>query len=307
MSRRPILLSGLLVLVFCSLSVHEAGGAKAPDRTVDQAFPGLATHVLKDARLAKMKHGVLLQSGSLEILESDLLAILEKAEPTIREHLRKNLFFIFEQEAVKGLLYRAAKDSGIQIENLGVMEAVQAYLDHVGQDAKVTDEETKAFYGENKETLGSVPYEQVKEGIRNILLQKKREGIMDAHVSNLVARADIRINEDWGAAQYPLAMDNPVDQARRSGKPTLVEFGATGCIPCDMMQPILEKLRKTYPGRLNVVFSHVGENPIFGARFGIRSIPVQVFFDRQGKEVFRHVGFFPEEKIVKQLADMGIR
>lgn len=307
MTKRQIILWMLPFLALYCLLVPGADGAKAPDRTVDQAFSGLATHVLKGAKLAKLKKGVLLKSGDLEIQESKLLGIVEKAEPAVKDHLRKNLFFILEQEAIKGILYSAAKRSGILIKDLEEMQAVQAYLDHVVQDAKVPDEETKAFYDENKEMIGGAPYEQVKEGIREILLQKKRDGLMDAHVRDLVTKADIRVNEEWTAAQYPIAMDNPVDKARRSGKPTLVEFGAKGCIPCDMMQPILDKLRKNYPGRLNVVFSHVGENPIMGARFGIRSIPVQVFFDGQGKEVFRHTGFFAEEQIVKQLAEMGIK
>jgi thiol-disulfide isomerase/thioredoxin len=103
-----------------------------------------------------------------------------------------------------------------------------------------------------------------------------------------------------------LAGDNPVDRARRSGKPTIVEFGAKGCIPCDMMQPILDKLRKDYPQKLNVVFVHVGEEQILSSRYGIRSIPVQVFFDNKGKEVFRHTGFFPEEDIMVQLKKMGV-
>ena len=87
----------------------------------------------------------------------------------------------------------------------------------------------------------------------------------------------------------------------------MVEFGATGCIPCDMMQPILDNLRKKYPDKLNVVFVHVREEQILGARFGIRSIPVQVFFDKDGEEVFRHEGFFPEAKVTEVLSKMGIK
>jgi thioredoxin 1 len=87
----------------------------------------------------------------------------------------------------------------------------------------------------------------------------------------------------------------------------MIEFGATGCIPCDKMQPILENLRKSFKERLNVVFVHVREEQILGARFGIRTIPVQVFFDANGKEVFRHKGFFSEKEVHRQLAEMGIR
>jgi len=123
----------------------------------------------------------------------------------------------------------------------------------------------------------------------------------------LGGNADIRVNREWVKAQYALAKDNPVDKARRSGKPTMVEFGAKGCVPCDMMQPILDNLKKKFPDRLNVVFVHVGENQVLGARYGIRSIPVQVFFDQNGQEVSRHVGFYAEKEVLKQLAKLGVK
>jgi thioredoxin 1 len=74
-----------------------------------------------------------------------------------------------------------------------------------------------------------------------------------------------------------------------------------------MMQPILNKLKKKFADSLNVVFVQVRENQVLGARFGIRSIPVQAFFDKNGEEVFRHVGFYAEEEVLKQLAKMGVK
>jgi thioredoxin 1 len=73
-----------------------------------------------------------------------------------------------------------------------------------------------------------------------------------------------------------------------------------------MMQPILQNLRKKHPQSLNVLFVNVREKNILGARYGVRSIPIQVFFDKKGKEVFRHVGYYPEKEIDKKLAEMGI-
>jgi hypothetical protein len=43
-----------------------------------------------------------------------------------------------------------------------------------------------------------------------------------------------------------------------------------------------------------------------GSRYGIRSIPAQVFFDAGGKEVFRHMGFFAGQEVIQQLTKMGI-
>jgi len=116
----------------------------------------------------------------------------------------------------------------------------------------------------------------------------------------------IEVSKSWTAKQYTLAMNNPVDKARKSGKPTLADFGASGCRPCDMMAPILSSLKKEYAGKVNVVFVHVRKEQVLAARYGIQSIPVQVFFDKQGKEFFRHVGFYPKEDILAQFKEHGI-
>jgi len=91
------------------------------------------------------------------------------------------------------------------------------------------------------------------------------------------------------------------------GMVTMIDLGAKKCIPCKMMAPILEKLEKEYAGRAAIVFLDVWEDKAPAKRFGIRSIPTQIFFDREGKEVFRHVGFLSEEEIVRQFKDMGVK
>ncbi len=73
-----------------------------------------------------------------------------------------------------------------------------------------------------------------------------------------------------------------------------------------MMAPILEKLEKLYKGKAVIVFIDVWENRAQAKRFNIRSIPTQIFFDKQMKEIYRHVGFMSEEDIKAQLKKMGI-
>ena len=91
------------------------------------------------------------------------------------------------------------------------------------------------------------------------------------------------------------------------GMVTMVDLGAKKCIPCKMMAPILEKLEKAYSGRAAIVFLDVWEDPKPAHRFGIRGIPTQIFFDKEGREVFRHAGFLSEEEIVRRLRDMGVK
>ncbi|MBI9089402.1 MAG: thioredoxin family protein [Desulfobacterium sp.] len=90
------------------------------------------------------------------------------------------------------------------------------------------------------------------------------------------------------------------------GMVTMVDLGAKKCVPCKMMAPILVKLEKAYEGKAAVVFIDVWENREQGQKFKIRAIPTQIFFDEQGKEVFRHVGYFDEKSIVEQMTKMGV-
>lgn len=91
------------------------------------------------------------------------------------------------------------------------------------------------------------------------------------------------------------------------GMVTMIDLGAKKCIPCKMMTPILEKLEKEYAGRAVIVFLDVWEDPKPAHRFAIRGIPTQIFFDKDGKEVFRHLGFLSEEEIVRRIKEMGVK
>ncbi len=104
------------------------------------------------------------------------------------------------------------------------------------------------------------------------------------------------------AVLFAAAAEAPV-----KGMVTLVDLGAKECIPCKMMAPILAKLEKLYAGRAAVIFFDVWKDQAPARRFGIRTIPTQIFFDKQGRETYRHEGFLSEEAIVRRLKDMGVK
>jgi thioredoxin 1 len=87
---------------------------------------------------------------------------------------------------------------------------------------------------------------------------------------------------------------------------TMVDLGAHKCIPCKMMAPIIAELQVEYAGRASVVFIDVWEHREQAQRFGIRSIPTQIFYDKQGKEIKRHVGFFDKNSIVAVFDELGV-
>jgi thioredoxin 1 len=99
----------------------------------------------------------------------------------------------------------------------------------------------------------------------------------------------------------------PATAATRPAKlPRLVDLGATKCIPCKMMAPILEELRKEYAGHLDVIFIDVWENREAVGQYGISTIPTQIFYDVTGKERFRHEGYFAKADILAKWKELGV-
>ncbi len=89
---------------------------------------------------------------------------------------------------------------------------------------------------------------------------------------------------------------------------TMIDLGAKKCIPCKMMAPILADLEKEYKGKAAIIFIDVWqkENKEQIKKFKIRSIPTQIFFDKSGKEVYRHIGFMDKKSIVDMLKKLGV-
>jgi thioredoxin 1 len=92
-------------------------------------------------------------------------------------------------------------------------------------------------------------------------------------------------------------------------KVTFIELGSVNCIPCKQMQPVLKSVEQKYGTQVKVIFYDVwtpAEAP-YAEKYGIQTIPAQIFLDAKGKEYFRHVGFFPEEDVVTVLKMKGVK
>jgi len=89
--------------------------------------------------------------------------------------------------------------------------------------------------------------------------------------------------------------------------PRVVDLGADKCIPCKKLAPILAELKKEYEGRVIVEVIDVWKNPKAGEPYKIRMIPTQIFFDADGKEVWRHEGFLPKEEFIAKFKELGVK
>jgi thioredoxin 1 len=121
-----------------------------------------------------------------------------------------------------------------------------------------------------------------------------------------IALALLAVVASWAGPAAGTARSQDLSHAPVKGMVTMIDLGATECVPCKMMAPILEKLKKDYEGKAAIIFIDVWKNNDPARRYGIRAIPTQVFFDAGGREVNRHVGFMSEKDIVDQLNRMGV-
>ena len=82
--------------------------------------------------------------------------------------------------------------------------------------------------------------------------------------------------------------------------PTLVDFWAPWCMPCRMLEPIIEKLAEENVGKLKVCRLNTDENQNIAAQYGIQGIPTLIVF-KKGEEVGRTVGVMSKEKLQEKL------
>ena len=92
-------------------------------------------------------------------------------------------------------------------------------------------------------------------------------------------------------------------------KVTFVEIGSVNCIPCKAMQPIMKAVEEEYKGQVKIAFHDVWtpKGKADAMKYNIRVIPTQVFLDKNGKEYFRHEGYFPKADVVRVIKKQGVK
>ena len=117
--------------------------------------------------------------------------------------------------------------------------------------------------------------------------------------------ADCRYASAQGTSGKQAATKAPDQTAAKSAAVlvTFVEIGSVNCIPCKAMQPIMKEVEEEFKGQVKIVFHDVWtpKGKKDAAKYNIRVIPTQVFLDKDGKEYFRHEGFFPKDDVVKAI------
>ncbi len=296
----------LFVALALTAAVASCTSAQAGATTVVAEYPYICSGALRDAELADLADGIVARSENFTVTQRDIDVQIGKLAGSARDQAQKYPIYTLEQLLTKRLMLIEAKEWA---KANGRKESpddqlVQNYLEAKTPKFEVSDKEAESFYKEHVNMFNGTPYDQIKDMVIYLVRDQKLTDAQDQLKGSAGKRHKIQVSASWMRLEHERWAKNPVEQARLSGKPTFVNFGVIGC--CDTMNPITDALRSDYGDKLNVVFVHTGTNDVLSNLYGISTIPVQLLFDKEGKQLLRHQGFISEEEVLAKFAESGI-
>lgn len=81
-------------------------------------------------------------------------------------------------------------------------------------------------------------------------------------------------------------------------KPVLVDFYATWCGPCQVLQLILQQASKKMGDKVKVIKVDVDKNPLAASNYQVKGVPTLILFHK-GKQVWRQSGVPTEAQLLE--------
>ena len=244
-------------------------------------------------------------------LERELAKVPQPFQEVLREEPKQFL----EQMILKEVLLEEARRQGTQGDPAekgedAEMSVIQNLLKkEVLDKIEVNPREVQEVYQQHRDQMGKKPLAEVAPMIEAAIREVKGKEKAEEYVAALKNKAKVEIDERLlkGIATSPPSTNSKEEftQALKSGKPFLVDFGANSCLPCRQIRPILKEIEKEYTGKAQVLILDVYKFQDLAQEYRVSLIPTLIFFDKGGKEVFRHIGAWDKVSIVGKLKEAG--
>ena len=238
---------------------------------------------------------------------------VDKVEEPTRGMFKEDPAKFLDLMIMKMLVLQEAKSLGFEKAGEGNEEDVirQFLENHFSAPPAVSKEEVESFYEAHKSRMGDMQLEQAAPMIEQLLQQGKQEEEYMQFLDELRSKASVEIDHDRlkDIAAKPTDGTNTKEEfysALKSGRPVLVDFGANSCLPCRQLRPILQELRQEKAGKVEILVIDVYKHQDLSREYRVQVIPTLVFFDANGKEVFRTQGFVPKTTLLEHLAKIGV-
>lgn len=240
---------------------------------------------------------------------------LGKVPPPFQDVLREEPKQFLEQLILKEVLLEEARRQGLKSDPGAKAEEMELSLiqnllkKEVLDKIQVDPKEVQEVYQQHKEQMGKKTLEEVAPMIEGAIKEVKGKEKTEEYIVSLKDKAKIDIDEarlkEISASPPATNTKEEFAQALKSGRPVLVDFGANSCLPCRQIRPILKELEKEYTGKAQVLIVDVYQQQDLAREYRVSLIPTLVFFDKAGKEVFRHVGAWDKASMVGKLKEAG--
>jgi thioredoxin 1 len=240
---------------------------------------------------------------------------LDKIPSPYREMLQEDPKQFLDQLVLQEILLQEAERQGVkgdanakpeekdssQIQNLLKKEVIDK--------VQVNKEEIEILYKEHQSKMGKKKLDEVAPLLEELIRDAKGKEKVEEYITSLREKAKVEINESRLKEVTAVAPDTNTSEefnkAIKSGKPLLVDFGANNCVPCRQIRPILKEIAKEQSGKAEILVIDVYKYKSLAAEHKIQVVPTLIFFDKTGKEVYRHMGAWDRDSIVKKLAEIG--
>jgi thioredoxin 1 len=240
---------------------------------------------------------------------------MAKIPDPYQDMLKEEPKAFLDQLILKEVLLQEARRLGIKGDPEAKGDDAEISLVHgllkkeVVDKVQVSKEEVEAIYKEHQKELGNKSFSEVAPLLENAIREAKGKEKMEEYVLALKNKAKVDMDEKrlQNLTTPPPATNTSEEfkKALQSGRPILVDFGANNCMPCRQIRPTLKELGKEYTDKANILVIDVYKYKELASEYKVQVIPTLVFFDKSGKEVFRHVGAWDKASIVGKLKEAG--